>query len=600
MAKGLKFIPSPKNINKAEIYKALTILIRKIMLYDYFRDDPKEKVKLQFKGPSHWTPPMNMISEGAKKLIAELKKTTATTVALFPSRNNQFINTRQVDNLGPSLREGLKTLKNNPDIIIKPADKGGRVCVLNRTDYIREAERQLYNPKYYQEIDRPKKHETIPAINATLEALLHMRYLKEEQADYLAAAPTDEDRYFYLLPKIHKPPEKWPSPKMPEGRPIVGDCATENRRVCDYIDSFLSPLATQHDSYLQDTYHFIRKIRHTRVDPNHLLVTGDITALYTNMCIERILQTVQDEMRRHPDPERPDGPILDLLKTTLENNDFYFNKKLFLQIHGTAMGYPYAPNLANIYLLEFDEKIRTGFKIRPHLYVRFLDDIFFLWPGTTDELEEFGNYINTLIPDIRVTLTHHTQEIAFLDTTVFKHTDTTDPHAPTTTLQTKVYFKPTDSHQLLHFHSFHPTHTQKGILKSQLIRFKRLSSFKADYDHSAQTLFDHIRHRGYSTRLFRRYKNGIWHNRLPPPKPKNTGPTLPIVILYSGISQKLGRTWRETITKYPQFKNHNIIIAYRRNRNLRDILAPSKLKTPDRTDTATPTPVAPGPPNGTG
>jgi len=38
------------------------------------------------------------------------------------------------------------------------------------------------------------------------------------------------------------------------------------------------------------------------------------------------------------------------------------------------------------------------------------------------------------------------------------------------------FFKPTDTHQLLHGSSYHPKHTTKGILKSQILRFKRISS----------------------------------------------------------------------------------------------------------------------------
>ncbi len=43
----------------------------------------------------------------------------------------------------------LKQLKENEDIIIRPADKGGTIVILNKTDYITEAEQQLADTRVY-------------------------------------------------------------------------------------------------------------------------------------------------------------------------------------------------------------------------------------------------------------------------------------------------------------------------------------------------------------------------------------------------------------------------------------------------------------------
>jgi len=97
----------------------------------------------------------------------------------------------------------------------------------------------------------------------------------------------------------------------------------------------------------------------------------------------------------------------------------------------------------------------NGFHIHPLLYGRFLDDIFSLWPGTLPELREYENYLNNLIPGIKVKFTARQDVIEFLDTQVYKTTDING----NCVLATKVYFKPTDTHQLLHRNSFHPRHT---------------------------------------------------------------------------------------------------------------------------------------------
>ncbi|KAL7386813.1 hypothetical protein ABVT39_014020 [Epinephelus coioides] len=55
-------------------------------------------------------------------------------------------------NLSPHERDALKELSDNKDIIIKPADKGGAVVVLDYNKYLNEARHQLKNPNYYQEL----------------------------------------------------------------------------------------------------------------------------------------------------------------------------------------------------------------------------------------------------------------------------------------------------------------------------------------------------------------------------------------------------------------------------------------------------------------
>lgn len=64
------------------------------------------------------------------------------------------------------------------------------------------------------------------------------------------------------------------------------------------------------------------------------------------------------------------------------------------------------------------------------------------------------------------------------------------------TLDTRMYFKPTDSHSLLHRKSFHPPHVFSGMVKSQLLRFSRICT--QDCDNARKVLFTAFRKRGYS------------------------------------------------------------------------------------------------------
>lgn len=579
---GLSFVPTVDKVNYTCIQKSLLKLVRSIKLRDYFDDDDQDPTPYDssiktFTHPSGWEPRDMDLDPSTKELISKLIDTTESILSKYPvNDNNDYIIKHTNPNLTKQQRQAIKTLRSNNDIVIKPADKGGMVCVLNKTSYLTEAHRQLNNTKYYKNINEPIQKHNIPVINNILEDLHEQGYITKRQFDYLNASDKDKLRNFYLLPKIHKPTNKWTLPDMPEGRPIVSDCATESRRVSEYIDSFLKPLANKHPSYIKDTYDFIDKIRNRRLDKKYILVTGDITALYTNMNIDRTISVIKDIFELNPNPLRPDKELLKLLEIAMKNNDFAFCNKFFLQIFGTAMGKTFAPNCANIYLIDFDHKACNGFHITPEAFFRFLDDVFFLWPGTVEDLKQYEQFLNSLIPDIKITLNYSDTEVNFLDTTVFVHT--TDNN---TTLQTKTYFKDTDTHQLLHHSSYHPTHTFKGIVKSQVLRFKRLSSFKSDYDQACHTLFNSLKNRGYNRRKLRKTKLDIWTNYRPrSDNTSNKRDILPIVIPYSPLATKLVYEWKKLIGESPIFTNFRIISAFSRNKNLGELLAPRKITTP--------------------
>jgi hypothetical protein len=127
---------------------------------------------------------------------------------------------------------------------------------------------------------------------------------------------------------------------------------------------------------------------------------------------------------------------MQLLELTLKNNDFVFNGEFFLQTCGTAMGKTYALALADLYMEDFDDGAVNGFTIKPLLFSRFLDDIFFICTGDLQQLKDFETYLNNLIPGIKVTFDHSQESVNFLDTTIYKqHEDAYD------ILLTKVYFE---------------------------------------------------------------------------------------------------------------------------------------------------------------
>ena len=62
------------------------------------------------------------------------------------------IPSKRFNNLTKEEREALYSLKDDPSIIIKGADKGSVVVVWDREDYLKEAYRQLDDKEVYEQV----------------------------------------------------------------------------------------------------------------------------------------------------------------------------------------------------------------------------------------------------------------------------------------------------------------------------------------------------------------------------------------------------------------------------------------------------------------
>ena len=78
----------------------------------------------------------------------------------------------------------LNKLRADPDIIIKPADKGGATVVLSRLLYHKEVLRQLNNREYYEAIPTPRYPIAAARITAILERFKWQLYITPKQFKY--------------------------------------------------------------------------------------------------------------------------------------------------------------------------------------------------------------------------------------------------------------------------------------------------------------------------------------------------------------------------------------------------------------------------------
>ena len=294
---------------------------------------------------------------------------------------------------------------------------------------------------------------------------------------------------FYQIFKVHKPHSG-----IPPGRPIISGCNSLTQQISRFLDFHLKPLVQNLPSYLQDTPDFLRQVeelnRSKELHDKMILVTIDVTALYTNIRSEEGVGAVERALNLREDQAIPTEFLTDLLNHVLSSNIFEFDKKLYKQMIGTAMGTSCAPSYANIFMGEIDEKILALSKTISNkgpiiFYKRYIDDIFLIWDDAVDSLTIFLDKLNYLHPTLRFSATFtcpypcdiltkdphtcfcSTRSLPFLDTLI---------SIKNGMLSTDLYRKPTDRCLYLLPSSCHPNHITKNIPYSLCYRILRICS----------------------------------------------------------------------------------------------------------------------------
>ena len=242
--------------------------------------------------------------------------------------------------------------------------------------------------------------------------LIKMRSLNlitEKNFEFLNIKNPKEAR-FYLL-KIHK--------KDIPGRPICSSTDHPTSNISKFIDEHFKSYVPKTNSYVRDTQHFISRLKQLgKIPDNALLVTLDVSLLYTNIRNHEGILAVADHIRRDPEKQKIRPHLLKLLELVLHSMNFTFNGDHYLQIGGTVMGTAVAPNYANLFMDRFKTKALANWRLKPLIWLRFIDDIFMIWTHGEDTLNEFITYLNGIHPTIKFTHELSNTQINFLDTTV--------------------------------------------------------------------------------------------------------------------------------------------------------------------------------------
>ena len=498
------------------------------------------------------------------------------------------------NNMSPNETRALKELCDNKDIVIKPADKGSAVVIMQREDYLKEGYRQLSDISYYRKLDHDPTAEFHQKIRNFLEDMYQNGEIDPTVQQYLLE-DTQRTSQLYLLPKIHK------NTLPPPGRPIISANGCPTERISQFVDHFLNPTNKLLPSFVRDTTHFLKLLSEQGELPiDAILVTMDVSSLYTNIPNDEGLRAAMETLSAHrPEPHiKPTNlTLVKLLEMVLTMNNFQFNGVNFLQTGGTAMGTKVAPSYAVNFMGSFERRHVYTHSHQPLLYLRYIDDIFMIWQHGARELEAFITHMNSCSEHIKFTTEQSTKEIAFLDTLV---------KLEGTSILTDLYSKPTDSHNYLYYDSAHPQRCKDSIPYSQFLRVRRICTSKVAFDQHVIQLASHFLRRKYPLILLQEAaalaRNKNRDTLLNPPEHSGVADEEKQIFLITTyhphdntVPTIVRKNWdilgRNQTTQ--NLHQQKLICGYRRPKNLRDILCKAALHRIPQDDAADPFYVAP-------
>ena len=486
-----------------------------------------------FRGKSTFMPPKyrNSSLETYCRLVEK-------DVSMIFNKRKQY---KLSDNMTQEQRDELKSLKEDKTLVIQSADKGGAIVVLNRDAYEGEILQQLANVKFYKKLERNPISETKTRIHEGLNILLEQGMITKSEHTFMKV-DFPITPVFYTLPKIHKQ-----FTDVPPGRPIVSAIGSLTENMSAFVDYFLQPLVTNLPSYTRDSMEFIKMIKSIqKIEEAHILVTMDIESLYTNVPFEGGLQAAKMFLDQRSDCNPTTDCLLGLTMEVLKSNFFLFGNSFYLQTSGVAMGSRMSPSFASLYVGHFEQDVIFNNKVNPYIgyisnWKRYLDDIFFIWSGSENSLNEFHQFMNSQNRHLKFTMAANSKEMNFLDILIVKEDKK---------LKTNLYRKPTDRNSLLHGDSYHPLSLKRNLPISQFNRIRRICSSDEDYNIQAREMSDRFQKRGYKEEWIKtatsRFSGITQTECLSNKRPKQTEHRVCCAIEYSPVSKDI----EKTINKY--------------------------------------------------
>jgi hypothetical protein len=260
----------------------------------------------------------------------------------------------------------------------------------------------------------------------------------------------------------------------------------------------VSPILCPTTHSVKNSVDFVEKIKHIKVNPGHIMMSCDVTAMFTSLPVDKTLfhfSKALDECGVDKFGDLSKTVELDLVKLCLEDNNFIFDNVVYKQCTGLFIGNPLSPLLSSLYMDTIDKQINNHTFLKPVSYFRYVDDIWAVIKKS--QLRAFQRFVNCIDPCIQFTFeVEENGCIPFLDTLVFHEADS---------LLTKVFRKQIYSGIFLNYKSHHDLSQKIGLIYTFVRRAVKICFKKSDLDEELDVLYNLFLNNGYPVHIVKKH-----------------------------------------------------------------------------------------------
>jgi hypothetical protein len=355
------------------------------------------------------------------------------------------------------------------NIIFRQTDKSKVFHIDRPENYIQKSIAYMKKTDAYTEIEKSPLSNMIENTEQLLRDLVNKKLLPGKYFEKLC--PNREEAelpHLYYNPKDHKVGEPL--------RPIVSGMKSPTQKISAFLDQIIRPIFDKLTPYsLTNSIELLKHLQKHGTTDQTLLYTFDITDLYTMIPQQESILAICEMLGQNKifkvNGEIPINTIRVLFRHVLENAFFALQLpgekvKYFKQIRGGPMGSECTQVLADVYMRQWEKKVKEQQELEGELYFRFRDDIFLTTRKSKVEMDKFLTELGKV--DKNIGLTFETgQHVDYLDIRI----SVEKPN-----FRTKIFRKLAAQPYILPFNSAHPPHVMKNIPFSALLRAVRICS----------------------------------------------------------------------------------------------------------------------------